>query len=195
MTCKYKDRYSGNGKHVHTAEVTHKYTGLWAPLRGCWQSFWHLIVSIRPMGHCYIGILLSLSERWDTVILTSHCLCQNDETLSFWHLTVSIRTMGLKQNVFCFCFCWEFHVRITFSYFCLHDLTNSVTEISEGGRQLIYDSMYKCGETVAHATFSPNIGWTSRFLLRNANKETQTSAKQRQLLSPYLTYCQNDLCV
>lgn len=113
MTCKYKDRYSGNGKHVHTAEVTHKYTGLWAPLRGCWQSFWHLIVSIRPMGHCYFGILLSLSERWDIVILTSHCLCQNDGTLSFWHLTVSIviltshclyQNYGTKAKRFLFLF-------------------------------------------------------------------------------------------
>ena len=113
------------------------------------------------------GILLSLSDRWDIVILASYCLYKNDGTLSFWHLTDSLRTMGLKQNVFCFCFCWEFHVRITFSYFNLHGLTNSITEISEGGRQLMYDSMYKCGETVAHATFSPNVVWTSRFLLRN----------------------------
>ena len=35
---------------------------------------------------------------------------------------------------------------------------------------LCYNSMYKCGETAAHITISPNTGWTSGFW--NANKQT-----------------------
>ena len=38
------------------------------------------------------------------------------------------RMLGLRQNVCCI---EEFHVRITFSYSNLHDMTNSITEISE----------------------------------------------------------------
>ena len=61
----------------------------------------------------------------------------------------------------------ESHVRITFSYCNLHDMTNSMTEIPKVGEQLpewlvplhLYMTayMYRCREKAAHRTISPNI--------------------------------------
>ena len=34
----------------------------------------------------------------------------------------------------------------------------------------MYDSVHKCGEMAADATLSPDIGWTSMYSLRTANK-------------------------
>ena len=62
------------------------------------------------------------------------------------------------------------NVRITSSYSNRHEITNSVIEIPEGRVQppelqvtlhLSVHSLYGCGETAAHATFSPNIRWIS----------------------------------
>ena len=41
------------------------------------------------------------------------------------------------------------------------DDDNDYNDISEGGVETAtcrYDSVYKCGETVAHATLSPTVG-------------------------------------
>ena len=37
----------------------------------------------------------------------------------------------------------------------------------------VWQCTYKCGEKVAHATSSPNIGWTLEFWLWNANTQQQ----------------------
>ena len=37
----------------------------------------------------------------------------------------------------------------------------------------VWQCTYKCGEKVAHATSSPNIGWTLEFRLWNANTQQQ----------------------
>lgn len=70
------------------------------------------------------------------------------------------RTLKLKQIMY-----QVSHVWTTFSHSNLHDMTHSSVEISEDGMQLLeywvtlhlYVCMYKCGEAVAHASFSPNI--------------------------------------
>ena len=45
---------------------------------------------------------------------------------------------------------------------------------------------YRCGEMVAHSTFSPNTGWTSEFKLGNANKQTKTN--NTTLLMQFIIY-------
>ena len=62
-------------------------------------------------------------------------------------------------------------------------MTKSIIELSEVGVQLpelwvmlhLYEWQYadRCGEMVAHAAFSSNIGWTFKLYLRNANKTRQ----------------------
>ena len=71
---------------------------------------------------------------------------------------------------------------MTLSYYNLCDMTDSIVEIPEVGMQLPewrltlhlhnYDRTYKCEETAAHASFSPNTGYSSWFKLKNANKQT-----------------------
>ena len=46
---------------------------------------------------------------------------------------------------------------------------------------------YRCGETAAHATFSPKIGWTARFCPRNADKQHTVSIILRRITSEHAT--------
>ena len=72
-------------------------------------------------------------------------------------------------------------------------VTNSIIKISEVGVQLsewlvklhlyVRQFTYRCGKTVANATFSANIGGTSEFLLRNAHKQITTIHQTLELFS------------
>ena len=45
------------------------------------------------------------------------------------------------------------------------------------------NNMYRCGETVLHATVSHNTGWTSGFYCGNTNKQTHKHAQLKIQLS------------
>ena len=85
-------------------------------------------------------------------------------------------------------------IRISFSYIYLHDVTNSNIEIPEVRvwlpeweviLPLHVWQYYRCGKTVAHATFSPNTGWTVGFQRRNTNKETEHLASSTKVLRSF----------
>ena len=48
-------------------------------------------------------------------------------------------------------------------------------------RMHMYDSMYRCGEMVAHAAVLTNTGLTARFYPKNANKPQTRSDKRPSL--------------
>ena len=87
---------------------------------------------------------------------------QRLSTLSLLDLFGSSQDIEAKAK----CLCYESQVRFTFRYNNLHDMTNSITEISEVRVQLlewrvtlhlnVWQYMYRCGETVANATLSPS---------------------------------------
>ena len=114
-----------------------------------------------------------------------------------WHLVRSSQNDGASANcLLCSHFvcssqndgasatcllCSESHVRFTVSYSFVHDMTNSINQIPEFGVQLpgwwitphsYHDSMYKHGETVAHASFSTITGRSWECSLKNTNRQT-----------------------
>ena len=85
------------------------------------------------------------------------------------------RRLGLKITC---SLCVELHARITIACSNLHhDITDSITEISWVEVQLpgnaalecrpTVGGMYRCGETAAHATFSPNIELVGSWTLKS----------------------------
>ena len=107
---------------------------------------------------------------------------------------------GLRQNVCCV---EEFRVRITFSYSNLHDMTNSITEISEsqsavarvaGNTALVCMAVYiqVWGNACTHYLLTQH--WVSLKVLaeETLTNSNQPSLKNDQDIAVTSTYRQTD---
>ena len=117
------------------------------------------------------------------------CMHHVELTLMMSRCDISLslaRMLGLCQNVCCSksTLSGLLSAVVIFTAWQTPSLNSLKSECSclSGRYTCMHGSIYKCGEMAAYSIFSPNIGWTSVFSLRNTDKHLHSYLHKLTLL-------------
>ena len=141
-----------------------------------------LVTSTRPSSPSEkTSLPVSLSSLWRSLIQWT--LLSPNHWLSVWSLLASLPSVEAKINTFVvssITFIYrKFSSRKKLHY---QKPLKSENSCRSGGYHCtcLHHYVCRCGETVAHATFSPNIGWTSGFYRRNNLKRDEAQSARAE---------------